>query len=341
METFKPVKKALAEDALHWRCEASQTTGFAPHFQNTVPRIVSLIASATEIVHALGQLPNLVGRSHECDFPEAVRELPVCTRPRIAVDGDSREIDRLVKESARSSVSIYEVFEETLERLQPTHILTQIQCEVCAVSLRDVEEAIARGMKGNPKIVSLRPDSLSEIWEDVRHVARALEIPERGEEVVGELQNRMAALAVAERAAPLPRVACIEWIEPLMAAGNWTPELIQMAGGVNLFGEAGKHSPWMTWDELAAADPDVIVIAPCGFDLPRTEREMHWLTDRPAWYGLRAVRDCRVYLADGNQYFNRPGPRVVETLEALVEMLHPHHRAPRLRGTAWRDMMSM
>jgi iron complex transport system substrate-binding protein len=299
-----------------------------------VPRIVSLIASATEIVDALGMLDHLVGRSHECDYPEPVQALPVCTRPRIAVDGSSREIDDLVKASARTAVSIYEVFDDVMERLEPTHILTQIQCEVCAVSLRDVEAAIARGMKGQPKIVSLQPNSLAAIWEDVRRVASALGVPERGEQVIRELQDRMAR-ASAGAPARKPRVACIEWVEPLMAAGNWTPELIEMAGGVNLFGEAGKHSPWMTWDELVAADPDVIVVAPCGFDLERTERELYWLTERPGFDRFRS----RVFLADGNQFFNRPGPRVVETLEILVEILRPEAAPPRHRGSAWRDMM--
>jgi iron complex transport system substrate-binding protein len=306
-----------------------------------LPRIVSLIASATEIVDALGQLPHLVGRSHECDFPAAVKSLPVCTRPRIAVDVDSREIDRQVKESARTAISIYEVFDDVLGRLEPTHILTQIQCEVCAVSLRDVEQALARGLLGQPKIVSLQPNSLEQIWEDFRRVAGALEISDDGERVIAKLQQRMAALRSTSVGAPLTRVACIEWLEPLMAAGNWTPELIALAGGVNLFGESGRHSPWMTWEELEAADPDVIVVAPCGFDLARTEQEMHWMTDRPGWSDLRAVRSGRVYLADGNQYFNRPGPRVVETLQALVEMLHPAQSLPHLRGRAWRVMMSM
>lgn len=304
-----------------------------------MPRIVSLIASATEIVDSLGELPHLVGRSHECDFPEAVKRLPVCTRPRILVDADSREIDRQVKQSAGTAVSIYEVFDQILRDLRPTHILTQIQCEVCAVSLRDVEQAMARGIEGHPQIVSLQPDSLARIWEDVRRVARSLGIAARGEEVVSKLQKRMAALQPAARAKP--RVACIEWIEPLMAAGNWTPELIEMAGGINLFGQAGKHAPWMTWEQLAEADAEVLVIAPCGFGLERTQQEMRWLTDRPGWRDLRAVRSGRVYLADGNQYFNRPGPRVVETLEALVEMLHPDGRPPRLRGEAWRVMMSL
>lgn len=303
-----------------------------------MPRIVSLIASATEIVDALGQLDNLVGRSHECDYPEAVHSLPVCTRPRIPVDGNSQEIDRLAKAAARTSISIYDVHADVIERLAPTHIVTQIQCEVCAVSLRDVEQAVARGMKGNPRIVSLQPNSLADIWDDFRRTAGALGIPQEGEAAIQALQARMPAAAPS---GPPVTVACIEWIEPLMAAGNWTPELIELAGGVNLFGEAGKHSPWMTWDELKAADPDVLIIAPCGFDLARTEQEMYWLTGQPDWRDLRAVRSHRVYLADGNQYFNRPGPRVVETFEILREILRPDAGPARHREKAWRVMMSM
>jgi iron complex transport system substrate-binding protein len=303
-------------------------------------RIVSLIASATEIVDALGQLNFMVGRSHECDYPESVKLLPICTRPRILVDVDSAEIDRQVKQSRGNSVSIYQVFDDVLARLAPTHILTQIQCEVCAVSLRDVEEALARGIPGNPQIVSLQPDSLPQIWEDFRRVARALSIEEHGEAVIAQLQAHMSALRPTSAAGAPPRVAYVEWMEPLMAGGNWMPELIAMAGGVNLFGENARHSPWMTWEQLVDADPDLIIVAPCGFDIARTESELHFMTGRPGWGDLRAVRNGRVNLGDGNRFFNRPGPRVVETLEALVEMIHPELRAPRLKGDAWRVMMS-
>ena len=310
-----------------------------------MPRIVSLIASATEIVDALGETDHLVGRSHECDYPDRVLSLPVCTRPRIPVDGNSHEIDQLVKQSARESLSIYEVFEDVLDSLQPTHIITQIHCEVCAVSLRDIELAMSRGMKSRPQIVSLQPNSLADIWADIRRVATALNIPARGDALIANLCARLPG--PWPPAPGPPSVACIEWIEPLMAAGNWTPELIALAGAHDLFGKPGEHSPWMTFDQLAAADPDVIIVAPCGFDLARTEREMYWLTDRPEWPQLRAVRTGRVYLADGNQYFNRPGPRVVETFEILREMVHhsgfgePECTTPRHRGTAWRAIMSM
>jgi iron complex transport system substrate-binding protein len=301
-----------------------------------VARIVSLIASATEIVAALGRLGDLVGRSHECDFPEPVRALPVCTRPRFSVDGDSREIDRLVKDTLRTAVSVYEVFDDVLERLQPTHIVTQTQCEVCAVSLRDVERSVAARLGSRPKVVPLAPNALADIWDDIRRVARALELEDRGEETVSALQARMRDISGrARRTAERPSVACIEWIEPLMAAGNWNPELVEMAGGVNLFGEAGKHAPWMSWEELRARDPDVIVVMPCGFDLERTAREMRFLTGRPDWRRLRAVETGRVCLADGNQYFNRPGPRIVESLQILAEILHPADFPPALEGPGW------
>jgi iron complex transport system substrate-binding protein len=293
-----------------------------------VPRIVSLIASATEIVDALGMLDEMVGRSHECDYPERVRSLPVCTRPRIDIDADSREIDRQVRASAETRVSIYDVFDGVIESLDPTHILTQIQCEVCAVSLRDIEAALARGLKSRPRIVSLQPNSLAEIWEDVRRIARSLGIEERGEEVVRELQSRMARLAATAAPARPPRVAIVEWIEPLMTAGHWMPELVAMAGGIHI--TAG------TWEALVAAEPDAIVVAPCGFDLARAEQEMYWLTGKPDFERFRS----RVFVADGNQYFNRPGPRVVETFEILLEILNPGAAGGKHRGPAWRDMMS-
>jgi len=304
-----------------------------------VPRIVSLISSATEIVHALGQSPNQVGRSHECDFPPNVTALPVCTKPTIDIHADSREIDRSVKQRVRNALSVYEVFDEVLERLQPTHILTQTQCEVCAVSLRDVERSVASRLASRPAIVSLSPNSIADVWEDFRRVARSLDIAEHGESVVASLQARLCAISEKARAANRrQRVACIEWIEPLMAAGNWTPELIEMAGGVNLFGEAGRHSPWMSWEQLLASDPEVIVISPCGFDLERIRAEMYWLTDRAEWASLHAVRNGRVYLADGNQYFNRPGPRLVETLRILAEILDPNEFEPTLENSAWEKL---
>ncbi len=283
-------------------------------------RIVSLIASATEIVFELGLGEFLVGRSHECDYPTAVLDLPCCTRPRFDCSGDSHEIDRLVKQSLRDALSIYEVFDEVLQALQPTHIITQTQCEVCAVSLRDVERSIASRLKSSPKIIALAPNSLSDIWNDFRRIADSLGTDP--EPAITKLLLRTATVRESVAQAQRPRVACIEWLEPLMAAGNWVPELVQLAGGENLFGKAGQHSPWMTWEQLVQSDPDIIIAMPCGFSIERTLTEMHWLTERHGYPNLRAVQNGRVYVADGNQYFNRPGPRIVESLEILVDIFN-------------------
>jgi iron complex transport system substrate-binding protein len=294
-------------------------------------RIVSLIASATEIVAALGLEVGLVGRSHECDFPPSVRKLPVCTAPRFDVNGSSREIDERVKAllptkdgSAPAALSVYQVDADLLRRLRPDVILTQTQCEVCAVSLKDVEAALCSWIDTRPRIVSLAPNTLQDVLDDVARVGVALGAQRRLEEVMGSLRGRLDAIsAKARQIAQRPGSACLEWLDPLMAAGNWMPELVEMAGGVNLFGQAGKHSPWMSWEDLRAKDPDIIVALPCGFDLERTRQEMTALTRRPDWLALKAVRQGRVYVTDGNQFFNRPGPRLVESLEILAEIIHP------------------
>ncbi len=290
----------------------------------STPRIISLIASATEIVCALGYEDHLVGRSHECDYPPSVTRLPVCTAPKFITTGTSHEIDQRVKQILADALSVYRVHADKLKDLRPDVIITQSQCEVCAVSLRDVEQAVCGWLDSRPQLVSLEPRALSDMWADIRRVARALGNPERGVELVSRLELRMST--ISEKAGSLserPTVACVEWIEPLMAAGNWMPELVEMAGGVNLFGVGGKHSPWMTWEQLRQKDPDVIVVLPCGFDISRSREEMPFLTERPEWTNLRAVRDRRVCLTDGNQFFNRPGPRLAESLEILAEVLHP------------------
>jgi iron complex transport system substrate-binding protein len=306
-----------------------------------MPRVVSLIASATETVCALGFERDLVGRSHECDFPESVKRLPVCTEPRIEVEGTSADIDRRVKDAVRDALSVYRVHADVLRRLQPDVIVTQAHCEVCAVSERDVEGALADWLDSRPKVVSLMPNALADVWEGVRQVAAALGAPGRGEELVRGLQQRMAG--VAEKARSLtarPTVACVEWIDPLMAAGNWMPELVAMAGGIDLFGKPGEHAPWMTWEELCRRDPDVIVVSPCGFDIPRTRQDVPALAARPEWPALRAVRAGRVFLADGNQFFNRPGPRLAESLEILAEVLHPEAFRFGHEGAGWERFTS-
>jgi len=286
-------------------------------------RVVTLIASATEIVCALGCRDRLVGRSHECDFPPDVRDLPALTEPKFPTDGTSYEIDQRVKAIVQEGTSVYRVFADALGELEPDVIVTQDQCEVCAASLADVEKALCDWTGRPMRIVSLQPNGLADIWGDILKVAGALGIEAHGEALESDLRQRMTAVQEQVTAQPKrPRVACIEWVDPLMAAGNWVPELVEMAGGENLFGEAGKHAPWMNWDELATADPDVIVVLPCGYDIARSVQDMPILEAKPAWGDLRAVREGRVLIADGNQYFNRPGPRVAESLEIMAEILH-------------------
>jgi iron complex transport system substrate-binding protein len=287
------------------------------------PRVVSLIASATEIVHALGRGPVQIARSHECDWPAAVLDLPGLTRPKFKVQGSSRSIDQAVRALVEQGLAVYEVDAEALQALAPDVILTQDQCEVCAVSLADVERAVCAWVGSAPKVVSLRPHTMADIYADIRRVANALKCEPEGEALIGDMQRRIAAVAAKVSGLPKPRLAFIEWIDPPMSGGHWMPELIETAGGVNLFGERGAQSPWITWEAVATADPDVILVAPCGYDIATTAREMGVLDGNALWQGLRAVREGRVFLADGNAFFNRPGPRLVESAEIVAEILHP------------------
>jgi iron complex transport system substrate-binding protein len=287
------------------------------------PRVVSLIASSTEMVVALGRGEWLVGRSHECDHPEWVRALPAVTSPKFATDGASYQIDERVRAILEDAISVYHVDADALAELRPDVILTQTQCAVCAVSPRDLEAAACERLPSQPRIVALEPNALDDLWRDLALVAEALDAKGRGLALRQALEDRMRAIASAAARRPRPTVALIEWIAPLMAAGNWHPELIEMAGGTDPFGRAGVHAPRLSWERLVAVDPDVLVVAPCGFGLQRTRSEMGELTRLEGWSRLSAVRMGRVFLADGNAYFNRPGPRVVETLEILAEILQP------------------
>jgi iron complex transport system substrate-binding protein len=293
------------------------------------PRIVSLLPSATEIVAALGFADALVGRSHECDFPPGVEELPVCTSPKVG-GATTREIHASVGDVLQHETSVYDVDAALLRALDPTHVVTQVQCDVCAVSLRDVEAALAGGSGTPPRLVALNPQSLDEVFHDIRNVAAALDASERGERLVAAMCARMQAIS---RPASRPRVATIEWMEPLMAAGNWMPSLIELAGGINTLTTPGQHSWWMSWDELGAADPDVLVVMPCGFGIDAIRRDWHLLAGHPLWPSLRAVRSGRVYLVDGNQYFNRPGPRLADSVEILAEIFQGLSFG--YEGTAW------
>ena len=278
--------------------------------------------SATEMVCALGAADSLVGISHECDFPEGIRHRPVLTRSRIDARGSSRAIDVAVRAVIQGALSIYAVDEKTLGALQPDVIVTQDLCEVCAVSLDDVRAAVARlAQREQIRIVSLRPTCLEDVLGDIERVAEEIGRPAQGVALRAALENRIGAIARrAAQASARPRVVSLEWIDPLMIGGTWMPELIDLAGGIPVGAAAGQPAPTVTSGTLAEQRPDVVVVKPCGFSLERTLAE--W--DVIARSVVSAVGPgTRVYVTDGNAFFNRPGPRLVESLEIMAACVHP------------------
>jgi len=302
-------------------------------------RVASLLPSATEIVCRLGFEQALVGRSHECDFPHGVARLPVLTAAKLDAERPGREINDRVLELVREGLSVYRVDADSLREVAPSLILTQDQCEVCAASLRDLEEALEQWIGQRPQLLSVNPTKLADVWGDIERVAAAMGETDRGLEVSASLRERVDAIAARVAGADSrPTIACIEWIDPLMAAGNWVPELVELAGGRNLFGEVGEHSPWLDWQALREADPEILAVMPCGFDIERIRAELTPLLAQPGWSELRAVREKRVYLTDGNQYFNRPGPRLLESLEILAEIAQPSLFPSRHEETGWQRL---
>ncbi len=287
-------------------------------------RIVSLLPSATEIVAAVGMADHLVGRSHQCDFPVEVSRLPALSATKVNLDGTSRDIDMRVNEIIAQGVSVYRVDADLLRSLKPDVIVTQTQCAICAVTPGDLEDALCEWTGAAPVLVSLEPNDLSDVWGDMRKVGAALGAEAVAEQAIAGLKGRLDAIsATASRARFAPTVAAIEWMDPLMAGGNWMPELIEAAGGRSLFATAGQHSPWLEWRALAAADPDVILLLSCGFTIAQSLADIPLLQAHPEWAQLTAVRRGQVYVIDGHHYFNRPGPRLVESAEMIAEILHP------------------
>jgi iron complex transport system substrate-binding protein len=264
-----------------------------------------------------------------------VLSLPALTAPKFKVDGSSAEIDARVREIVRDGLSVYRVDSEALRQLAPDLIVTQDHCEVCAVSLADVEAATCTWTGVPVEIVSLKPDLMADVYADIARVAQALGVVEAGGRVISDMRARLEAVREQVAGRRRPRVAFVEWVEPLMAGGNWMPELIETAGGHNLYGEVGRHSDWMQWSDLAAADPDVIVVAPCGYGLARCLEELPLLQAKPGWADLRAVREGRVHFADGNAYFNRPGPRLADSAEILAAMIHQVEAGFPMHEHAW------
>ena len=311
---------------------------YPPQFS---PRIVSLLPAATEIVARLGLRENLVGRSHECDEPADVATLPALTAARIDAEAPSRAIHDQVTEVGRAlgvlssqsqagtachtgaSAALFTLDGDTLAALKPDLILTQAACDVCAISAADVETAV-RKAGVDTRVLSLSPVTLTDLFSDILAVGKATGRLAEARELVARLRARIDSLACRVGTLPdRPRVAVIEWLDPPMAAGNWVPEMVRLAGGVDVLGRAGDHSHWITWDDVAAADPDVVILVPCGFTLDRVVAEAHSAAVRPHLEKLRACREGKVFAIDGHHLFNRPGPRLIDSLEVLAEILHP------------------
>lgn len=305
-------------------------------------RIVSLISSATEMLFGLGLEESIVGVSHECDFPAAANRLPRATFTNIVADAPGGMIDQQVKELVAAGKPLYEIDLDLLVDLQPDLIVTQAQCDVCAVRYDDVVAAVASEPRLNQaQLVALNPQSLGDVLEDIRRLGMATERTAAAAEYVTALETRIEHVrtrtgTLAESHRRL--TACIEWIEPMMIVGNWTPELIALAGGRQSWAVAGRHSSYTAWEDVRSADPEVIVVMPCGFDRERTVREAASLLELPGWGELRAVRSGRVFAVDGNALFNRSGPRLVDSLELLAGLIHPELHGKPASNDYWQPL---
>jgi iron complex transport system substrate-binding protein len=290
-------------------------------------RIVSLIASSTEIVCALGLEQQLVGRSHECDYPTEVTQLPVLSRPRVHADGSGAAIHEEVQSLVTDGLSIYEIDADLLTSLRPSLIITQDHCAVCAVSLEDVQSVVC-GLTGhNTRVCTLHPNSWAEVLADIQRIGDATGVPERARALVDEMEGQIMVLEkrttlhLKDRARP--RVALLEWLEPPMLAGCWMPELARRVGCDVVHISERPEFEVVGWDDLERLDPDVVVISPCGYPLQKTVKELQNPVLSESLRRLRAVRDGRCFLADGNALFSRPGPRLVDSAQLLAQMAHP------------------
>ena len=289
-------------------------------------KIVTLIPSATEIVAFLGEKESIVGRSHECDYPTDLNKIKKLTSPKINVDGTSGEIHKQINTILENSLSVYKVDIKELKKLEPDVVITQAHCEVCAVSLSEVEEIVTKHLNEKTKIISLQPNTLGEVFEDIKKVAVGLNLDKiRTENLIKPLEQREKNIQIKSSKQKKKTIACIEWIDPLMAAGNWIPEMVKISGGEDVFGKSGKDSHWITFDEIKYYDPEIIIFLPCGYNIEKTKNEVeNLLTKEIKWSNLKAFKDKKLFIVDGNQFFNRPGPRLVESLEIFAEIVHPN-----------------
>ncbi len=284
-------------------------------------RVVSLLPAATEILWALGLGPQVVGVSHECDYPPEARTRDRVVRTAVDPHGHSREVDQQVRELLASGSPVFLVDMDRIRALRPDVVVSQAVCEVCAVGPRQVvplQEALP-----GVRVVSLMATSLEGVWEDVVRVAEACRVPERGQALVARLRACVDRVVAATSGRRRPRVACVEWLDPPYVAGHWVPQMVALAGGVDVLGQAGRPSWRTTWAAVAEADPDAVVLMPCGFSADGAWRRLSEVAGDPHFLTLRALREGRVYVVDAHAHFSRPGPRLVEGLQTLAALLHP------------------
>ncbi len=281
----------------------------------------------------LAQANALVGRSHECDNPEWVRELPACTRPAFDVNMSSGEIDAEVRRRLQAHEPLYHVDADLIRQLRPDLLITQAHCDVCAVTPDDVER-VGCGMLSS-QVLALSAGTVEGIFDGVISIARAMDLLSAGEDLVTKMRSGVRAVTDAVRDKPTPTVVMLEWTDPIFSMGNWGPELVEAANGKVLLGEKGQFSRAISWNEVRDADPDFLIIAPCGYNISRTMRELPLLEALPGWMQLNSVRAGRVALADGNLYFNRSGTTIVETVEIIAEILHGNKGADKRHVDAW------
>jgi iron complex transport system substrate-binding protein len=286
-------------------------------------RICSLLPGATEVVAALGRARYLVGISHECDYPPEIRGKPVLVHAAVDAGSPSPDIDRRVRDTLRAGRPLYELNEILLTRVRPDLVITQDLCHACAIAPPQLEKAL-RALPSPPRVLSLSPSTLDEMLADIERIGEAVGRSLEAANLVSRLRARLdAVLLQVAQAGKHPRVACLEWLDPLFAAGHWVPEMVAYAGGVDVLGTPGSPSAQITWAQVQAAKPDVLVIMPCGFSIERTKQELHRLTAHAGWRKLPAVRHGAVFLVDASSYFNRPGPRLIDGIEMLAACLHP------------------
>ena len=285
-------------------------------------RIVSLLPSATEIICELGLRDQLVGVTHECDWPRSVLELPKVTNTLIPVDATSAEIDAMVRERMGQQSALYTLDMDALERLQPDLIVTQALCDVCAVAEAEVKSAACK-LASLPGVVNLEPETLDEVFDAIGAVARATKREREGDAAVARLRERVERVVSKAKSLARPRVALLEWLDPPFSTGHWNPELVRLAGGIDELGQEGKKSVTLQWEKIVAYRPEVVVISCCGFTIERTLQEVGVLANVAGWEDIPAVRDGRVWVTDGASYFSRPSQRLVDSLELLAHVIHP------------------